>query len=50
MKKIILKLIIDGIFNKSMEMVIHQKKHQKNILYISKCKQKEAYFVDFHTT
>jgi len=38
------------IFNNSMEMVIHQENHQNNILYVSKCKQEEAHFVDFNTT
>jgi len=31
-----------------MKMVIHQKKHQNNILYILKCKEKEAHFVNFY--
>jgi len=30
-------------------MVIHQKNHQNNILYVSKCIEKEAHFVDFYT-
>jgi len=29
----------------SMEMVIHLKKLQNNILYVTKCKKKEAHFV-----
>jgi len=39
-----------AICNNSMDMVIHQQTHQNNILDVSKCKQKEAHFVDFHTT
>jgi len=39
-----------AIYNNSIVMVIDPKKHQNNNLYISKCKQKEAHFVDFYTT
>jgi len=38
-----------SICNNSIEMVILSKKHQNNISYVSKCKQKEARFIDFHT-